>query len=145
MRAGPRRLTALLAPAALAVGSAGIALAAALAAGAHPRSMVGDIIRFEPAQLPAGVPEERIVVHRAGQFGCVLDLRTIRRDGGSLVVESQLADGGRSFRLHWAGGRTTIDSGDCGVGADLIVDRRDLARLTRAAGNGLISGLFGLR
>ena len=95
---------------------------------------VGDIIAFEPSHdIPLDV-EARIVVHRPDQFGCVLDLNTIRQAGGSLVIEAQLSSEGNSFRLHWAGERTASNSGDCGQSADLILDRADLDNLVQAAG-----------
>lgn len=95
---------------------------------------VGDIIAFEPSHdIPPDV-EARVAVHRLAQFGCVLDLNTIRHTGGSLVIEARLSGEGDSFRLHWAGERTTTDSGDCGQNADLIVDHADLDNLALAAG-----------
>jgi hypothetical protein len=95
---------------------------------------VGDIIAFEPSNDALPDTEARLVVHRPDQFGCVLDLAAIRHGGGSLVIEARLSGEGRRFRLHWAGERTTADSGDCGRSADLIVDRGDLDSLAMAAG-----------
>ncbi len=99
---------------------------------------VGDIIAFEPEPGPihAGpaLPADRIAVHRPGQFGCILDLATLRRHGGSLVTEARIAAEGQTWRLHWAGERTAPDSGDCGRSADLIVENTDLNRLIQAAG-----------
>lgn len=99
---------------------------------------VGDIIAFEPEPGPitAGPvrPAGRIAVHRPGQFGCILDLDTLRRHGGSLVTEARIAAEGQTWRLHWAGERTAQDSSDCGRSADLIVENSDLNRLVEAAG-----------
>jgi hypothetical protein len=99
---------------------------------------VGDIIAFEPepGSISAGpaIPSGRIAVHRPGQFGCILDLDTLRRHGGSLVTEARIAAEGQTWRLHWAGARTAPDSADCGRSADLIVDNSDLNRLIKAAG-----------
>ncbi len=113
----------------------GVALAAALLIAelghAAPDAVsVGDIIAFEPAPGPIGtgavLPSGRIAVHRPNQFGCILDLNTLRRYGGSLVTEARLASEGESYRMHWAGERTAPNSGDCGPNADLIVERSDL-------------------
>ncbi len=107
------------------------------------RVQVGDIIAFEPDPATIAnnpfIPAGRIAVHRPGQYGCILDLETLRHDGGSLVAEARLASEGHSFRLHWAGTRTAADSGDCGANADLIIDPDDLSRLAIAAG-GFVTG-----
>lgn len=101
------------------------------------RISVGDIIAFEPApgliRASARLSAARIPVHRPNQFGCILDLDTLRQNGGSLVAEARLASEGESYRMHWAGVRTAPDSSDCGPSADLIVERRDLGRLLAAA------------
>ena len=105
---------------------------------------VGDIIAFEPdpASLETSrfITAGRIAVHRPGQYGCILDLETLRHDGGSLVAEARLASEGRSFRLHWAGIRTAPGSGNCGESADLIMNPDDLSRLAMAAGGFVIGG-----
>lgn len=104
---------------------------------------VGDIIAFEPDPTTIVtdpfIPAGRIAVHRPGQYGCILDLETLRHDGGSLVAEARLASEGHSFRLHWAGIRTAPGSGDCGESADLIISPDDLSRLAIAAG-GFVGG-----
>jgi hypothetical protein len=45
-----------------------------------------------------------IAVSRPGQYGCILNLDTLHRTGGSLIVEARLAHPAPAFRLHWAGG-----------------------------------------
>jgi hypothetical protein len=119
-------------------------LIAAAASFARITVQVGDIIAFEPdpASMAANplIPAGRIAVHRPGQYGCILDLDTLRRDGGSLVAEARLASEGHSFRLHWAGIRTAPGSGDCGKSADLIINPDDLSRLAIAAGGFVIGG-----
>lgn len=131
---------------ALLVGAAMLAiasLAAELGRAAPEPVAVGDIIAFEPDPGPlAGgtLVSGRIAVHRPHQFGCILDLDTLRRSGGSLVAEARLASEGQSIRMHWAGRRTAPDSGDCGPNADLIVERHDLGRLAAAAG-ALVAGI----
>jgi hypothetical protein len=127
----------------------GLALAAALLIAelghAAPDAVsVGDIIAFEPdpGPMPTGavMPSGHIAVHRPNQFGCILDLDTLRHFGGSLVAEARLASEGKSYRMHWAGERTAPNSADCGPNADLIVERSDVSRLAAAAG-GYIVGI----
>lgn len=135
----------------LMVGGAAL-VAALLAAGAgqvaHGSVSVGDIIVFEanPGSIIGMTPTSgRIAALRPNQFGCILDLDTLRRHGGSLVAEARVASEGQSYRLHWAGDRTAPDSGDCGTSADLILDQSDLDRLASASGAYITSGdrLFG--
>jgi hypothetical protein len=93
---------------------------------------LGDMLAFDPdpniSESELGL---RLLVHRAHQFGCVLDMNTIRHVGGSLIIESRNPAG--LYHLHWAGPRTSPDNADCGTRADLIVDAKDLARLAVAA------------
>jgi hypothetical protein len=95
---------------------------------------VGDMIVFTQDKAPASEAGARIAVHRPDQFGCILDLDTMHKSGGSLIVEARLAQPAPSFRLHWAGKRTSADSGDCGTSADMILGQSDLDGLARAAG-----------
>jgi hypothetical protein len=74
-----------------------------------------------------------IAVSRPGQYGCILNLDTLHRTGGSLIVEARLAHPAPAFRLHWAGGRTSSDGGDCGHDADMIIQSDDLESLVHAA------------
>jgi len=95
---------------------------------------VGDIVAFVPsATAPAG-ENTRLLVQRQDQFGCVLDMNVLRHSGGSLVIETQLGPEAKSFRVHWAGARTSADAGNCGSDADLIVDALDLNVLSFSAG-----------
>ena len=76
-----------------------------------------------------------LLAHRPGQFGCVLDLDVLRRSGGSLVVDGKPeAAGPDTWRLHWAGERTSRDMADCGQEAELILNAADLRMLAAAAG-----------
>jgi len=95
---------------------------------------VGHIIAFEPSPNGEADIATRLVVHRADHAECVLDLNTMRRSGGSLVVESQVAGEAAGFHTHWAGQRTSDDTGDCGSDAELIVRRQDLDLLGSFAG-----------
>jgi hypothetical protein len=101
---------------------------------AHATPHVGDIVAFLPSTIAPADDGTRLLVHRQDQFGCVLDLNVLRRSGGSLVVETRPGTGMSSFRVHWAGLRTSSDSGNCGSDADLIVDRLDLDVLSLSAG-----------
>jgi hypothetical protein len=128
------------------VALAGALVIAELGQAAPDAASIGDIIAFEPNPGPiatgAVMPSGRIAVHRPNQFGCILDLNTLRHFGGSLVAEARLASEGQSYRMHWAGERTAPNGGDCGPNGDLIVERSDLSRLSRlaAAAGGYIVG-----
>jgi hypothetical protein len=135
MRTKLNKTLKLLAPALLGAAAAITgATAVTLVSLAHSTARVGDIIAFEPSAEPGPETETRLPVDRPDRPGCVLDLNTIRRTGGSLIVEARLADSGRRFLLHWAGARTSADSSDCGHSADLIADRSDMDILALAAG-----------
>lgn len=100
----------------------------------HATAHVGDIVSFTAiAAQPVG-DDTRLIVTRLNQIGCVLDLRILRKSGGSLVVESQINEVPGNFRVHWAGQRTSADAGNCGDSADLVVEGRELDILARAAG-----------
>jgi hypothetical protein len=101
----------------------------------RPGLQMGDIVRFGPASAPAADAGRRMLVHRAGQFGCVLDLGVLRRSGGSLVVDGRPEGAGPdTWRLHWAGERTSIDMADCGQDAELILSAADVRMLVAATG-----------
>lgn len=99
----------------------------------HGAPQVGHIVAFEPTATAGSGDDTRLVVLRQDQFSCALDLNVIRRSGGSLVVETEIGDAG-NFRVHWAGVRTSNDTGDCGSDADLIVGRHELDLLASSAG-----------
>ncbi len=110
----------------------GVVTVVSLCARSVPR--VGDIIAFDSARDVPPDHDARLLVHRPNQFACVLDLSTLKRTGGSLIVEARMSGDARAIRVHWAGGRTSADAADCGETADLIVDRRDIDLLAVAAG-----------
>jgi hypothetical protein len=119
-------------------GVAGV-LASALALSAIMRLAqttphVGDIVAFVPSLTAHASQGTPLLVHRQDQFGCVLDLNVLHRSGGSLIVEAQAGAGAGSFRVHWAGVRTSDDPGNCGSEAELTVDRLDLEALALSAG-----------
>ncbi len=95
---------------------------------------VGAIIAFEPSAEVEHGPGIRIAVDRGDGADCMLDLNAIRRSGGSLVVESGIAGHAGTFRVHWAGARTSDDAADCGRDADLTVKRKYLDLLASYAG-----------
>jgi hypothetical protein len=95
---------------------------------------IGDIVSFNASSEQPTDGGRRLTAHRPDQFGCVLDLNTLRHSGGSVVVESEMIQARGSFRVHWAGERTTTDTGNCGTGADLILDSHDLDILASEAG-----------
>ena len=106
----------------------------AIAAMVHVRPHIGDIIAFTPAADQAVDDTTRLIVHRPNQFGCILDLGVLHHAGGSLVVESEAGETAGSFRVHWAGQRTSSDNANCGAQADLILDRQELDILALSVG-----------
>ncbi len=126
----------LLLPTIAALGCLLIALSAAnaIADMVHLRPHIGDIVSFTPTGNQPSADGTRLIVHRPSQFGCVLDLSVLRRSGGSLVVEGQVTEATGSFRVHWAGERTSVDTANCGEEADLILDGQELDILALSAG-----------
>jgi hypothetical protein len=106
----------------------------AIAAIAAIRPQIGDIVAFTPSADQRDEDGTRLMVHRPDRFGCILDLSVLHHSGGSLVVESQVAEAVGSFRVHWAGERTSTDNANCGRNADLILDGRELDILALSAG-----------
>ncbi|HEY1413997.1 MAG TPA: hypothetical protein VGF36_17760 [Rhodopila sp.] len=111
-----------------------VGAASAIAAMTHAVPRVGDIIAFTPVPNQTIEGSTRLIVHRPGKFGCVLDLGILRRSGGSLVVEGEMTDAAGNFRVHWAGPRTSADTGNCGDHADLVLDGPELDLLALSAG-----------
>ncbi len=137
MRTRNRKATRALLPAIVAATcaiAASIALSPILGL-ARATPHIGDIIAFAPsADLPTD-QDIHLLVQRPDQYGCVIDLAIIRQAVGSLVVETESGGGAKHFHLHWAGARTSADTGNCGGDADLIVDQQDLDILMLAAGS----------
>jgi hypothetical protein len=136
MRTAYDRVSRILRPALLAT-AFGVAVLMALNAIvdlAHATPHIGDIVSFSASNQQPGGDAARLIVHRQNQFGCVLDLNILRQSGGSLIVESEIAESAGSFLVHWAGERTTADTGNCGDNADLILNARDLDILALSAG-----------
>jgi hypothetical protein len=97
---------------------------------------VGDIISYPAGrELPDDVPGRIKVFRVERRVGtCVLDLRVLLRDGGSLVIEALERGAIPRYRLHWAGIRSSGDDTDCGPDADLLVGRIGVEALIIAAG-----------
>ncbi|HME23221.1 MAG TPA: hypothetical protein VKI44_18135 [Acetobacteraceae bacterium] len=98
---------------------------------------VGDIVAFDPldpisremhARLPAMSADNRPGVT------CVLDVRTMHANGGSMIIEAREPRPGFGYRVHWAGARSSNDNTDCGSSADLLVNLDDIEVLAMAAG-----------
>src|SRR6185312_3130003 len=95
---------------------------------------VGDIITFDPSgKLPRDL-HTQVAVARNGRAVCVLDLATVHRDGGSLIVEQRAVNAAAPYRVHWAGKRSSQGAQDCGASADLLIDESNLDLLAMAAG-----------
>lgn len=93
---------------------------------------VGDIISF-PADPHADASGVRLTVERVAGGTCDLAVTSLRRGGGTLVVEER-RPAVRGLRVHWVGGPTAADAGDCGRSADLLLERGDMSTLSLAAG-----------
>ena len=101
---------------------------------AFPGPKLGDIIAFDPARPFPFETGLRLIAGQAAQKNCVLDLDTIRRWGGSLVIEQRASAPDRLHRAHWAGPGTSEDTTDCGPAADLLLSAADVSTLAAAAG-----------
>jgi hypothetical protein len=106
----------------------------AIAAMVHASPKIGDIVGFSPVKEQPTADGTKLIVHRPDGYGCVLDLNVLRQSGGSLIVEGQITDSPSSFRVHWAGERTSTDASGCGAQADLVLDGRELDLLALSAG-----------
>jgi hypothetical protein len=105
-----------------------------MAEGLMPKT--GDIISFDPVNgaLKGIVTTIRAVpADIVSPPPCMLDPRVMQSAGGSLVVESTEPRPGRSYRVHWAGIRTSNGGNDCGASADLLLTRTDVIALALAA------------
>ena len=98
---------------------------------------VGDIVSFDPldpmsldmhARLPA------MPVNEKPGAACVLDVRTMHANGGSVIVESRDPRPSFGYRVHWAGTHSSTDGADCGASADLLVNLDDIELMATAAG-----------
>ena len=111
-----------------------ISVSLRLAAALSPRT--GDMITFWPVPGGAVTTEASLHVARADHSPpafCTLDPGVMRQSGGSVVVEAVASDRTRSYRVHWAGGRTSDSGKDCGEAAELLLAPNELEVLMFAA------------
>jgi hypothetical protein len=103
---------------------------------------VGDILVFRPGASMPGDLEFSAHSAAAPAQTCLLHPKVMAANGGSLVVEERL-ERPRTYRVHWAGNRTTNGTGDCGGDADLVLGRLDLQLLSNTVGGpGVTPRLF---
>jgi hypothetical protein len=95
---------------------------------------VGDVLDFRPDHGLAVDMDAHLAVSRVDQSTCQIDVTTIRRSGGSLVVEQRRPGTPHVYQAHWSGLRTSGDNGDCGTSADLLLKDTDMEVLSMAAG-----------
>ena len=126
---------------------AGLILAVAVVGGLRlleslgPR--IGDIIAFDRSRREPTDMQARITVTPTSGLSatpCILDVRVMWAAGGSLVIEALQLQPSPSFRVHWAGGRTSEGVTDCGTTADFRLSRSEIVTLTFAAGGKGITG-----
>jgi hypothetical protein len=97
---------------------------------------IGDIVSFPPTRIPS-IGTASVAVSPAAPSSnrpCILDVNVMQKFGGSLVIEATQRKPDRSFRVHWAGGRTSNGLDDCGGSADLLLNRVQITALIFAAG-----------
>ena len=97
---------------------------------------IGDILAFRATRAPS-ISTASFAVRRAmsaDSRSCILDVQTMQKSGGSLVVETSQFEPDRIFRVHWAGVRTSSDGDDCGSSADLLLNSNQISALIFAAG-----------
>lgn len=102
------------------------------AANLGPR--VGDILDFAPGHKMTYDNPPQITAQRAGLPSCVLDISTMHRLGGSLVIEARSPLPNRIYTLQWAGRHTSIGPADCGGSAELRLTQDNLDALALAVG-----------
>ena len=98
---------------------------------------VGDIVAFDPLDSISRDMHARLTAMSAGDqpgVACVLDVRAMHANGGSLIIEAREPRTGFGYRVHWAGTSSSNDSTDCGSSADLLVNLDDIEVLAMAAG-----------
>ena len=114
----------------------------------HLRPRVGDIIAFDsrkvispdivilPDASDSPGTESAIEVTPAGipsTGTCLLNPRTMRRSGGSLIIEVATTGSKFPYRVHWAGGPTSDARTSCGISADLLLSPSEIGALKMAA------------
>jgi hypothetical protein len=95
---------------------------------------VGDIISFDTMAKMPGDLDSQVVAAQSGGRECMLDLGTLHRDGGSLIVEARVPGNQPAYQVHWAGKQSSASQYNCGSSAELTVDATNLNLLAMAAG-----------
>ena len=98
---------------------------------------VGDIVSFDPLDPISHDMHARVAampVDDKPGVACVLDVRTMHANGGSVIVKSREPQPSFGYRVHWAGAHSSNDGADCGASADLLVNLDDVELLAMAAG-----------
>jgi hypothetical protein len=98
---------------------------------------VGDIVSFDPVEsmsrdMKAQVAATPVDNRRGGS--CVLDVKTMHANGGSLIIEARQPQTQPSFRVHWSGGASSTGGTNCGSSTDLLLNQDDIEVLAMAAG-----------
>jgi hypothetical protein len=94
---------------------------------------VGDILVFRPGASMPGDWEFTVATVASPVVMCRLRPAVMATGGGSLVVEERFHHP-RTFRVHWAGVRTSDGTTDCGNSAELVLSGPDLQLLSNAVG-----------
>lgn len=116
--------------------AAGVLILAIVATSLHfattllPR--VGKIVVFDSAEargIPTGAALTVRIAGRSPAATCVLDVHLMQIEGGSLIVEAVLPGRIRTYRVHWAGRRTSRNPTNCGPSANLLISPYDMGTL----------------
>jgi hypothetical protein len=98
---------------------------------------IGDIVAFDPLDPISRDQHQRLAAMPADDkpgVACVLDVRAMHANGGSLIIEGREPGSVFGYRVHWAGRHSSDDAADCGASADLMVSLEDVEVLAMAAG-----------
>jgi hypothetical protein len=99
------------------------------------RPDVGDIVSFA-ARSPNRDSMVVLDVTQADALGgrnCTLDSSVMAKSGGSLFVEAKMAAAG-TFRVHWAGGATSLGHENCGQSSELLLSTNQLQKMASTVG-----------
>jgi hypothetical protein len=99
----------------------------------HFRPRVGDIIAFDASKQVSSDPEPRIAVSLPSATTCILDVHTMRKSNGSLIIEARGSDPTVRYHVHWAGGPTSAPDTNCGASANLSLSEVQFTSLKLAA------------